>query len=123
MSRTAIRCNCGQRIGPREVMQTGHFPRMFGPSLVSVRYRCSRCKKMGEQFVKQEEWDAGILKDSGVETTSSERERLNSLGAIEMRELADFHSALETLPDLSTLNAEFGKNDADAKQSKTDANE
>lgn len=119
MSRTAIRCNCGQRIGQKEVMQTGYYPRMFGPSFVFVRYRCSRCKKLGEQFVKQEEWENGILKDTTVETTTTERERFTELGPIEMRELAEFHEALETLPDLSSLNAEFNKQDG-ADTSKTD---
>jgi hypothetical protein len=61
MSRTAIRCSCGQRIGQKEVMHTGYYPRMFGPSLVYVRYRCSRSKKIDEQYVKQEEWENGIL--------------------------------------------------------------
>ena len=71
MSRTAIRCNCGQRISQKEVMQTGYYPRPFGPSLVFVRFRCSRCKKLGEQYVKQEEWENGILKDATVEANDT----------------------------------------------------
>ena len=109
MGRTAIRCNCGQRIGQKEVMQTGYYPRMFGPSFVYVRFRCSRCKKLGEQFVKQEEWESGILKDATVETSGDERKRLESLGPIQMQELVEFHQELETLNDLSALNKEFGK--------------
>jgi hypothetical protein len=104
-------------------MQTGHYPRMFGPSFVFVRYRCSRCKKHGEQFVKQEEWDAGIFRDSGVEFSSNERERFATLGPIEMRELADFHHSLESLSDLSTLNTEFADKSDDKQDSKTDKGE
>lgn len=109
MSRTAVKCNCGQRIVQKDVMQTGYYMRMFGPSFVYVKFRCSRCKKLGEQFVKQEEWEGGILKDSAVETSSSEKERFATLGPIEMKELVDFHHALENLNDLSSLNTEFGK--------------
>ena len=113
MSRTAIRCSCGQRIGQKEVMHTGYYPRMFGPSLVYVRYRCSRCKKIDEQYVKQEEWENGILKDSTVETTGGEKDRFTALGPIEMRELVEFHRALEVLPNLATLNEEFSAAEAD----------
>jgi phage FluMu protein Com len=112
MSRTAIRCNCGQRISQREVMQTGYYPRPFGPSLVFVRFRCSRCKKLGEQYVKQEEWENGILKENSVEANAAEKERFASLGPIEMNELVEFHHALNSLDDLTDLNAEFRKPDA-----------
>ncbi len=107
MSRTAIKCNCGQRINQKDVMQTGHYMRMFGPSFVYVKFRCSRCKKLGEQFVKQEEWEDGILKDNAVEVNTSEKERFETMGPIEMRELVDFHYSLENLDDLSALRAEF----------------
>ncbi len=107
MSRTAIKCNCGHRIGQKEVMQTGYYPRMFGPSFVFVRFRCSRCKKLGEQFVKQEDWENGILKESATEVSVIEKERFAELGPIAMQELADFHDALENLSDLSDLAEDF----------------
>ena len=113
MSRTAIKCNCGQRIGQKDVMQTGYYMRMFGPSFVYVKFRCSRCKKLGEQFVKQEEWEGGILKDSTTETSTSEKGRFETLGPIDMKEQVDFHYALENLSDLSALTAEFKKPDTD----------
>ncbi len=109
MSRTALRCNCGQRIGQKDVMQTGYYMRMMGPSFVYVKFRCSRCKKLGEQFVKQEDWEEGILKDPAFELTSAEKERFEALGPIEMKELVDFHQSLEQSDSLAALNAEFGK--------------
>jgi DNA-directed RNA polymerase subunit RPC12/RpoP len=66
-----IKCNCGQRIITKDVMQTGYYLRLFGPSFVYVKYRCSRCKKLGEQFVKQQDWEDGILNDLRPETTQS----------------------------------------------------
>ena len=112
MNRTAIKCNCGHRIGQKEVMQTGYYPRMFGPSFVFVRFRCSRCKKLGEQFVKQEDWENGILKDTVVETVAGEKEHFATMGPIAMQELADFHDALNNLSDLGALNKEFGKSES-----------
>lgn len=109
MSRTAIKCHCGQRIHQKDVMQTGYYMRMLGPSFVYVKFRCSRCKKLGEQFVKQEEWEAGVLKDNASELTVGERERFAALGPIDMNEMVDFHYTLEQNADLSTLNVEFQK--------------
>ncbi len=109
MSRTAIRCKCGQRISQREVMQTGYYPMMSGPSLVFVRFRCSRCKKLGQEYINQEEWEKGILQDASVEANAPERDRFTAMGPIEMRELVEFHNDLEALNDLSGLNAEFSR--------------
>ena len=106
MARAAIRCRCGQRIGQREVRHAGYYPRVFGPSVVLVRYRCSRCKKLGERFVMQEEWEGGIFRDRGFETSNDEQERFHSLGPIRMTELARFHDELESV-DLSDLRREF----------------
>ncbi len=107
MSRTAIRCNCGQRVVQKDVMQTGYYPRMAGASFVCVRYRCSRCKKLGEQFVKQQEWESGILRETTTEANPDERKKFADLGPIKVSEMADFHDALENDYDLGTLNAEF----------------
>ena len=113
MSRTAIRCNCGQRIVQKDVMQTGYYPRMAGPSFVYVRYRCSRCKKLGEQFVKQNEWEGGILRETTTEANTDERKKFAELGPIKVSEMADFHDELERTFDLGALTAEFAPKDGD----------
>ncbi|MHB0913072.1 MAG: hypothetical protein ACYC2Y_06465 [Armatimonadota bacterium] len=102
-----IKCNCGQRIVARDVMQTGYYLRLFGPSFVYVKFRCSRCKKLGEQFVKQEDWEDGILKDIHSEVAPSEKEKLSELGPIEMREQIDFHFKLEESNLLADLSEHF----------------
>ena len=109
MSRTALKCSCGQRIGQKDVMQTGYYMRMKGPSFVYVKFRCSRCKKLGEQFVKQEVWEDGIFEETLNECTASEKRRFEALGPIRLREMADFHAALERSDSLSRLNADSGK--------------
>ena len=101
--RSSIRCHCGQQIVARDVMQTGYYLRLFGPSFVYVKYRCSRCRKLGEQFVKQEEWENGILRDVADEVNEEDREKFDTLGAIDINEVIDFHFALENLKDLKGI--------------------
>jgi hypothetical protein len=84
-------------------MQTGYYLRLFGPSYVYVKYRCSRCRKLGEQFIKQDEWEAGILKDSTEELAQDDRERFENLGAIDINEVIDFHFALENLATMEGI--------------------
>lgn len=106
MGRTALRCTCGQRIGEREVLRAGYYPRPFGPSYVLVRYRCSRCRRRGEKFLRQEEWDQGILSDATLELDVPARTSFATQGPITMREQADFHHQLDSL-GLQELIAEF----------------
>ena len=104
--RNSIKCHCGQRVMTRDVLQTGYYLRLFGPSFVYVKFRCSRCKKLGEQFIKQEEWDSGILRDSGTEIAPEHREQLQQLGPIDINEVIDFHFALEGSSGLGDLEVE-----------------
>lgn len=101
--RTSIKCHCGQRIIAKDVVQHGYYLRLFGPSFVYVKYRCSRCKKMGEQFIKQEEWEEGILKDVAVEAAGEEREKFAALGPIDINEVINVHFELDALNDLKSL--------------------
>ena len=98
-----IKCNCGQRVIAKDVMQTGYYLRLFGPSFVYVKFRCSRCKKLGEQFVKQEDWEDGILKDVPIEVNPDEQERFHAMGTIGVHEAIDFHFALGESNSLSKL--------------------
>jgi DNA-directed RNA polymerase subunit RPC12/RpoP len=103
--RTSIKCNCGQRIIAKDVVQHGYYLRLFGPSFVYVKFRCSRCKKLGEQFIKQEEWEDGILKEVATELSTDERDFFAAQGPIDINEVIDFHFALENLNDLKSLEA------------------
>lgn len=107
MGRTAIRCMCGQRIGRREVTQTGLFPRPFGPSFVRIRFRCSRCRRRGEEYLDQQEWAAGILLDRANEALPDERQQFDGLGKISLREQAEVHEALESDDLLKRLVEEY----------------
>lgn len=98
--KTTLKCHCGQRIFSRDVMQQGYYVRHFGPSYVYVKFRCSRCKKLGEHFIKQEDWEESMLRDNASELTSTEKNRFDSLGKITVEEMIDFHYRLE---DLATI--------------------
>lgn len=98
--KTTIKCNCGQRIFSRDVMQQGYYVRHFGPSYVYIKFRCSRCKKLGEHFIKQEDWAEGILNDSANEVATMEKSRFEKMGKITIDEMIDFHYALDKLEAL-----------------------
>jgi len=84
-------------------MQTGYYLRLFGPSFVYVKFRCSRCKKLGEQFVKQDEWEDGILKDIPSEMKQDQRQNLAGKGPITLEEVVDFHYKLEESNSIKEL--------------------
>ncbi len=101
--KTSLKCHCGQRISRRDVMQQGYYVRQFGPSYVYIKYRCSRCKKLGEHFVKQEEWEDSLLHEVTNEVGVGERDRFAKLGTITLDEMRDFHRALERLEAIPNL--------------------
>lgn len=101
--KAAVKCHCGQRIFARDVVQQGYYVRKFGPSYVYLRFRCSRCKKLGEHFIKHEEWEEGILRDDVTEATDEELRRFDRLGPITAAEMAEFHGKLSALGALSEL--------------------
>ena len=98
--KTTIKCNCGQRVFSRDVMQQGYYVRQFGPSYVYIKFRCSRCKKLGEHFIKQEDWEEGMLRDGAVEVNTTEKSRFEGLGKITIDEMINFHYELEKLNSL-----------------------
>lgn len=101
--KSIIKCNCGQRVLAKDVMQTGYYLRLVGPSFVYVKFRCGRCKKLGEQFVKQEDWEDSILFDRPNELTCEEEDRFTKLGVVELDECLDAHYALEKMESINDL--------------------
>ncbi len=101
--KTSLKCHCGQRILRRDVMQQGYYVKQLGPSYVYIKYRCSRCKKLGEHFVKQEEWQDGLLQESGTDISDQERNRFTQLGNITLDEMREFHNALDGLEGIPNL--------------------
>ena len=104
--KTSLKCHCGQRVLRRDVMQQGYYMRQYGPSYVYLKFRCSRCKKLGEHFVKQEEWEDGLLQEITTELGETERDRLSQMGSITLEEMRQFHRDLEKLDKIPNVLAE-----------------
>ena len=102
MKHAGIKCSCGQRIVTKDVTQTGYFQKMMGPSFIYIKYRCPRCRKLGEHFIEQGSWDPRILQESISEVGSREKARFDGLGPITMDEVVRFHYRLE---DLSSIDS------------------
>jgi DNA-directed RNA polymerase subunit RPC12/RpoP len=103
MRTTAIRCNCGQRIVGKDVLQRSWYVRVFGPSFMYLKYRCSRCKRLGEKFIEQDKWDDSILRDIPAEVSLDEKRRFDKMGKISVDEQIDFHFNLDQQNALGTL--------------------
>jgi len=101
--KAVIKCNCGHRILAKDVLQTGYYLRLFGPSFVYVKFRCPHCKKLGEQFVKQEQWEDGILNEVACEMSDQEKDRFAEMGRIDIHECIDAHFELENIGSLEDL--------------------
>ena len=106
MRTTAIRCHCGQRVVAKDVLQRSWYVRVFGPSFMYLKFRCSRCKRMGEKFIEQDKWDDSILRDIPAEVSLDEKRRFERLGRISVDEEIDFHFALDDPSCLRGLEVE-----------------
>jgi DNA-directed RNA polymerase subunit RPC12/RpoP len=104
-TKAGITCNCGQRIVDKDVIQKGQYLRLFGPSFIYVKYRCSRCKRLGEKFIEQDKWDDALLRDIPSEFGSDEKKSFDRLGPISINEVMDFHQSLEnfSFEDLGSI--------------------
>jgi hypothetical protein len=79
------------------VIQTGLYLSVLGPSFVYVRFRCGRCRRIGEQLVQQSEWDPTMLRQEEARITEADRRRYEGLGEITAEEVIDFHYAVARL--------------------------
>lgn len=101
--RTHIRCNCGNRVVAKDVMQKGYYLRVAGPSFVWLKFRCSHCKRLGEQFIKQEEWDEHLLLEVPTEITDEDKLRFEKMGPIDIHEVIGAHFTLQELNSLPDM--------------------
>jgi hypothetical protein len=81
----------------KDVIQTGLYLSVLGPSYVYVRYRCGRCKRVGEKLIEQEAWDPSVLQPARRGPTEAEIRRFSQMGEITPEEIIDFHFALNRL--------------------------
>jgi DNA-directed RNA polymerase subunit RPC12/RpoP len=114
MSKPIVRCRCGHQVLAKEVLRTDLYERRAteGSSreYVYVKYRCQRCKRMGEAFVPESRWDRSILEPVQNEMNDAERDHFLDESPISDDEVLDFHRRLQELSDLNELNQSPQKN-------------
>jgi len=107
MKATTIRCHCGHRIYAKDILQKSTYVRVFGPTLMYLKFRCSRCKRLGEKIIEQDQWDESLLRDAPTEMSVEEKRRFDRMGKITADEVIDFHFQLEEPDALKKLAEEI----------------
>ena len=79
------------------MIQTGLYLSSTGPSYVYVRFRCGRCRRVGEQLVQESNWDPTVLQHTEVRMSEEELRRFVEMGEITPDEVVDFHYAVGKL--------------------------
>ncbi len=92
-----IICTCGRQIEAREILQHGYFMSHWEPVWVYVKYRCSRCKMMGEKLVDYKNWDESVLGHESAEPSSEEATRFLAMGQIDDEEVRAFARRIRTV--------------------------
>lgn len=84
------------------MLQTAYCLIPHGPAYVLVRYRCSRCRRVGQEVVDEEDWTPDILGDAARRAEDEPLVRYEQWGEISAEEMVDFHYFLERTPDVLT---------------------
>ena len=125
MNKNVIRCRCGHRVLGREVLRTEFYERrapasdpFLGESVreyVYVKFRCKRCKCMGENFIPDHRWDWKMLEPDRNELNDIERDFFLDEEPLSTQDIVDLHNQLEnvaTFGDLqTTLSSDESKNE------------
>ncbi len=96
-AKVAIQCSCGHRISAKEVLRHGIFMHRYQPLYAYVRYRCARCKRLGEKLIDYELWDQSVLHRPSGEVTEEERTQFADMGEIQLDEMIEFVTGLKQL--------------------------
>lgn len=105
MKRSAVRCRCGHQVLAKEVLRTDLYERPSGREYVYVKYRCKRCKRVGETFVAENRWDWRIFEVPQNEMSESELEAFADQRPISSEDLLDFHRLLSKISTTTDLAA------------------
>ena len=122
MKRPAVRCRCGHQVLAKEVLRTDLYERPSGREYVYVKYRCKRCKRVGETFVAENRWDWRIFEASPNEMSEAERDAFADQSPISSEDLIDFHRLLQNFSSPSQLISRDDKataKGADAREGST----
>ena len=62
-----------------------------------MRFRCGRCKRVGEQLVQESNWDPTVLQHAEIKVSDDELRRFAEMGEITADEVVSFHYAIQGL--------------------------
>ena len=103
MGRPVVRCRCGHQVLAKEVLRTDLYERSSGREYVYVKFRCRRCKRMGEVFVSERQWDWSIFEPARNEMSDTERDLFLDQDAISVAEIILFHRQLKEVERVSDM--------------------
>ena len=119
MSKPIVHCRCGHQVRANEVLRTDLYERASGDTYVYVKFRCGWCKRLGESFVAEPEWDWSCLKPARDEMSEAERQATAGRAVITSAEIIDFHRSLQQLDGQGLKQALGGLKSADGKPDRT----
>lgn len=97
-TRSYIKCACGQRVITKDVLTTGYLLHTAAQVFVFVKFRCPKCKKLGQEVVNRNRWDWAVLEEEPGEQSADETKKFEQMGVIKIDEVVDFHFELEKIP-------------------------
>jgi len=92
-----ITCSCGRHIEGREILEQGYFMNQWKPVWVYLKYRCSRCRMLGEKLVEYTHWDESVLGFEAGEPSGVEAAGPPQRGAIDEAEVEEFTHKITTM--------------------------
>ncbi len=103
MSQSILRCSCGHQVLGREILRAEPFEKESGREAIYIKYRCRRCKKLGEAFFNRLEFDASIFEAPRNEMSDAERDHFLDENTISSSDVIAFHRALSKTASLEDL--------------------
>ena len=119
MNKTIVRCRCGHQVMAREVLRTDLYERASGRDYIYIKFRCTRCKRLGQTFIPEAHFDWNSLESAPDEMTPQERDRALEAGPISAGELMAFHAALKNIASVGQLQSP----DSPAKNQRSESSE
>ena len=103
MNKSVVRCRCGHQILAKEVLRTDLYERSSGRDYVYVKFRCARCKRLGQIFIAENRWDWSVLEATRSDLNEAERDRFLDESPISSLECINFRRQMADIFSLDQL--------------------
>ncbi|HID07986.1 MAG TPA: hypothetical protein EYP10_12665 [Armatimonadetes bacterium] len=95
--RQYIVCQCGHSINLNDILQVGIWIRSTGDVSLYIRYRCPKCRRIGEELIEDTNVALPPPERPLIETSPAERRKFRRMKPITSDELIDFYRYLKNL--------------------------